>query len=172
MPIKQPETDETKLNMTPMIDIVFNLVTFFMLSVDLAHKDLAALTLPKANKGVEDKDPKPEGRTRFVVNLEDNGNIYFKGHSWPLSVVADGASTRPATPAEQEKTLDLLKGALRELTKDPKLREPDGSSMVEILIRGDRTAKWKYVQWVMQVCADPQIKIYKMQFAVEGPKKD
>ncbi len=41
-----------------------------------------------------------------------------------------------------------------------------------VLVRGDRTAKWKYVQWVMQVCADPNIKIYKMHFAVEHKPKE
>ena len=81
MAIKQAETDNTSLNMTPMIDIVFQLVQFFMLAVDLSHKDLAALTLPKAMHGVEDKDPAifQTGEVRFVVNLTDKGNIYFKG---------------------------------------------------------------------------------------------
>ena len=178
MPIKQPETDNTTLNMTPMIDIVFQLVQFFMLSVDLSHKDFAALTLPRAIHGVEDHDPAIYGKkdeVRYIVNLEDNGNIYFKGMSWPLSNVVTGsgkgAMSRPATPAEQEITLNHLKDELATLTRPVNLREADGSSKVSILIRGDRTAKWKYVQWVMQVCADPRIKIYKLEFAVEAPKK-
>ena len=37
---------------------------------------------------------------------------------------------------------------------------------------GDRLAKWKYVQWVMQVCADPSIRIHRLHFAVEHPPKD
>ena len=174
MPIKQPDTDNTTLNMTPMIDIVFQLVQFFMLSVDLSHKDFAALTLPRALHGVEDKDPRifNTGEVRYIVNLEENGNIYFKGQEWPLSTVEE-AGKRPhaATPADQETTLNQLKSALRDLVKDPRQREPDGASKIHILIRGDRTSKWKYVQWVMQVCADPSIKIYKLEFAVEGPKR-
>ncbi|MFO0934624.1 MAG: biopolymer transporter ExbD [Planctomycetota bacterium] len=177
MPIKMPATDEGKLNMTPMIDIVFNLVTFFMLTLDLSRKELAALDLPRANKGVEDKDPganatleiakgksKEEARsdnTRFVINLLANGNIMLKGDEYPLSA---------ASPAEQQKSLNLLRDKLKELTRNPALREKDGSSKVMVLVRGDRTTKWKYVQWVMQICAEQ--KIYKIHFGVEGPPKE
>ena len=178
MPIKLPSTDESKLNMTPMIDIVFNLVTFFMLTLDLSRKELAALDLPRANKGVEDKDPIAEAQrqaatsnasaqdvrndnTRFVINLLANGNIMLKGDEYPLSA---------ASPAEQQKSLNLLRDKLKELTRNPALREKDGSSKVMVLVRGDRTTKWKYVQWVMQICAEQ--KIYKIHFGVEGPPKE
>ena len=180
MPIKLPSTDESKLNMTPMIDIVFNLVTFFMLTLDLSRKELAALDLPRANKGVEDKDPIAEAQrqaatsnasaqdvrndnTRFVINLLANGNIMLKGDEYPLSA---------ASPAEQQKSLNLLRDKLKELTRNPALREKDGSSKVMVLVRGDRTAKWKYIQWIMQVCADPNIKIYRIHFGVEHPKEE
>ena len=55
---------------------------------------------------------------------------------------------------------------------DPLLREPDGASKVPVMIHGDWGAKWKYVQWVMQACAHPDIKIYKLQFAVKKPVED
>ncbi len=169
MPIKLPETDDTGLNMTPMIDIVFNLVIFFMLSVDLSQKDYAALNLPRARNGVEDKDPSAGGTkerrpedTRFIVNLKADGNIVFKKKEWGLN---------SKDPAVQDKALENLRVELIKLCRKPELREADGASKVSILIRGDRQAKWRYVQWIMQVCADPQIKIYKLQFAVEAPPR-
>ena len=169
MPLKMPTTDEGKLNMTPMIDIVFNLVTFFMLTLDMSKKELAALDLPRANSGIEDKpdvidsrDPKAKAEnTRFVINLLGKGEIMMKGETYPLS----GAS-----PEEQKKSLDKLREKLRTLTRDPMLRNPDGSSKVIVLVRGDRTTKWQYVQWVMQVCAEN--KIYKINFGVEHPPKE
>ena len=172
MPLKIPEGDSTTLNMTPMIDIVFNLVTFFMLTLDLSHKELAVLDLPRANMGIEDKDPstergrtgqKTEDTTRFIINLQADGSIYFKGESYPLA---------DSDPAKQDAALERVRTALRALTRDPKLREADGASKVMVLVRGDRTAKWKYIQWIMQVCADPTIKIYKIHFAVEHKPKE
>jgi len=170
MPLKIPDGDSTTLNMTPMIDIVFNLVTFFMLTLDLSHKELAALDLPRATMGDEDIDPsvtanrtggKRADNTRFIINLQADGSIYFKGVSYPLA---------DADPAKQDMALDNVRRALRDLTRDASLREADGSSKVMVLVRGDRTAKWKYIQWIMQVCADPTIKIYKIHFAVEHKK--
>ena len=52
MALKIPEFESLAMNMTPMIDIVFNLVQFFMLTLDLSHKELAVLDLPQANQRV------------------------------------------------------------------------------------------------------------------------
>ena len=52
---------------------------------------------------------------------------------------------------------------------DATLFEQDGSSKIPVMIHADWGAKWKYVQWIMQACADPAIKIYKLQFAVKKP---
>ena len=41
--------------MTPMIDIVFNLVIFFLIVTDLTQKELENLVLPNAQKAKEDK---------------------------------------------------------------------------------------------------------------------
>jgi biopolymer transport protein ExbD len=169
MAMKIPEGDSTAMNMTPMIDIVFNLVTFFMLTLDLSHKELAVLDLPRANSGREDKDPKtdknakPEEKSRFIINLQADGSLYFKGNTWKLA---------QADPKEQDIALENLRIELRKLVANV-AKEPDtGASKAMVLVRGDRQAKWKYVQWIMQVCADPQIKIYKLHFAVEHPKKE
>ena len=169
MAIKLPSEEYLAMNMTPMIDIVFNLVQFFMLTLDLSHKELAVLDLPRANSGKEDKDPstdrkaKPEERSRFIINIQADGSLYFKGKTWPL---ADG------DPAKQDMALENLRIELRKLVRDLPKEADTGASKAMVLVRGDRTAKWKYVQWIMQVCADPQIKIYKLHFAVEHNKKE
>ena len=169
MDLRRPE--EMGMNMTPMIDIVFNLVTFFMLAVDISHKDFVNVALPRAHAGVEDKDPAAEKDpakrvTRFNIALKQDGTIAFKEFQWNLE----------AKPEEQVAALEGLKTALRQLagsmSSTNPLREPDGSSKVVVLIRGDRDAKWKYVQWIMQVAADPTIRIYRMHFAVEAPPKE
>lgn len=166
MAIDISRPDEMGLNMTPMIDIVFNLVQFFMLTLDLSHKEIAVLDLPRAHEGVEEKPElftRPGQPPRFVINLTQDGHIDFKGHLWPLAV---------ADPAVQATTLENLRLALRTLAATASHDSETHSSNAMVLVRGDRLAKWKYVQWIMQVCADPQIKIYKLHFAVEHPKKE
>ena len=158
MKVQMPVGDESTMNMTPMIDIVFNLVVFFMLSIDLAQKEYVPLDLPYARTGIEDKT---EGTVeRLTVNLLPSGDIKFKGGVWALAT---------GTPAQQVAALVALRNELQRLTSNPALREEDRSSKVPLMIHGDRNARWQYVQWIMQVCAEPTIGIYKIQFAVKRP---
>lgn len=155
--------DESVLNMTPMIDMTFLLVVFFMLTIDLSQKEFVPVELPFADKGIPDTEETQEDFPRFVINLESNGTVTFKGQEFHLS------SDRPQ---DQEIALAALRRELIALTQDPKYREPDTASVIPVLIHGDRGAKWQYVQWIMQVCVHPQIRIYKMQFAVKAaPRK-
>ena len=153
--------DESKLDMTPMIDMTFLLVVFFMLSIDLTTKEFIPVDLPFAYKDIEDTPENQDDKTpRFIINLQSNGEVVFKGQSYTLSSEDKHA---------QETTLRRMREELVALTRDPKYREDDGASMIPVMIHGDRMAKWKYVQWIMQVCAHPSIKIYRLQFAVRKP---
>ena len=155
------ETDPSKLNMTAMIDITFLLVVFFMLVIDLTTKEFLPVDLPYAFKAREDTEDPTEKTPRFVMNLESDGKVTFKGQTWNLS---------SADPRAQDAALEAMRLELIALTSDPRFQQADTSSMIPVMIHGDRAAKWKYVQWVMQVCANQRIKIYKLQFAVKDPR--
>ena len=163
MPSKDniPISEDGKLNMTPMIDITFLLVVFFMLTIDLSSKEFKPVELPFASEGQEDKEDPTEEVKRFVINLDSEGLVSFKSHEFSLS---------SENPGEADDAIQALKDALRRLQgQDSNWIEPDGASKVPVMIHADWGAKWKYVQWVMQACADPAIKIYKIQFAVKKP---
>jgi biopolymer transport protein ExbD len=156
MAIPLPSVDETTMNMTPMIDITFNLVVFFMLTLDLSQREFVEVDLPFATQGVEVTEPAPEIPT-FAINLTADGKVRFKGD------VYDVAS---ADPAVQDRALRALRDVLQGLTSRPDWRTPDGASEVTVMVHGDRSAKWQYVQWILQVCANKTIGIHRIQFAV------
>ena len=156
-----PEVEDAKLNMTPMIDITFLLVVFFMLTIDLSTKEFLPVELPFATEGHEDKEDPEEDVKRFVINLTGDGLVNFKGMEFSLS---------SEDPGEADDALQALKDALRRMHDGQATWiEPDGASKVPVMVHADWGAKWKYVQWIMQACADPAIKIYKIQFAVKKP---
>ncbi len=161
-----PATDDAKMNMTPMIDITFLLVVFFMLTIDLSSKEFFPVDLPYARMGVDDK-PVPGEVKRFVINLTRDGRIIFKGNTFELTSPDAGI---------QDDNIVALRTALRQIHDSgggsALLREPDGASKVPVMIHADWGTKWKYVQWVMQACAHPDIKIYKLQFAIKVPKPE
>src|SRR5688500_20394381 len=64
------------LDMTPMIDCVFQLIIFFMLITDMSQKELEELYLPKAVVAAADKpDPK---EVRPIVNILADGTMWVK----------------------------------------------------------------------------------------------
>ena len=113
------DADDAKMNMTPMIDMTFLLVVFFMLTIDLSQKEFFPVDLPFATEGVEDKEEEGEVR-RFVINLAGDGHVYFKSYEFDLA---------SEDPGEQDDAIQALQDALREVHgKDPSLREKDGAS--------------------------------------------
>ncbi len=66
------EEEEAKFQMTPMIDMVFLLLVFFMCTSTLSQKQRAVkLEIPIASKGVVPKD-RPD---RWIVNILADGTL-------------------------------------------------------------------------------------------------
>ena len=141
-----------EMDMTPMIDITFQLIVFFLVANDLTRKETEELELPQAIYGIEDLAKEKD--LRVIINI-----------------------LKPDNPANPPKIPEVkVKGKaydLKDLTRymrsmaDMK-RETEGPgapSAIYVLVRADRQTPWQHVQYVMQVCADPTVRIYKMQFA-------
>jgi biopolymer transport protein ExbD len=116
-------TTDASINMTPMIDVVFQLIIFFLLSSHLAQQEKQLpLPLPSAASGrVEAADERP----RLTVNVVADGTL----------VVASRAIG----------TVDLgqLLGERRALHGDE----------LEVRIRADRGVAYRRVEPVLLACA-------------------
>jgi len=64
-----------EMNMTPMIDVVFQLIIFFMLVMEITQQDLEQLKLPTAENARPDKDPSKE---RLTLNVSWKREEYVK----------------------------------------------------------------------------------------------
>ncbi|MHC4820453.1 MAG: ExbD/TolR family protein [Planctomycetota bacterium] len=142
-----PDTDPPSLDMTPMIDIVFQLIIFLMLANDLSRKEIEEMVLPDVTHVQEDRDTPG----RVIVNLMREGE------------------------GEDRMTVLRVKGRQVDLDglRDFLLRhgyaapgDPEGAS-THLLLRADRGTPWRDVQWVMQAVASDPIRIRKLQFAVK-----
>ncbi|HRT06487.1 MAG TPA: biopolymer transporter ExbD [Kiritimatiellia bacterium] len=113
---------DAKLDMTPMIDIVFQLIIFFVVTVDMQNKALeTSVRMAMAPNGpVEEvKDPRT-----VVVDVE-----------------ADGTVSIMRTPLSDGQLLAILKKAVN----------TSGQS-TPVVIRGDLAAKHEVIKRVMDVC--------------------
>lgn len=158
---KDSSDQPIELDMTPMIDCVFQLIIFFMLITDMTQKELEELYLPKAKVAASDK---PDPRiTRPVINILSDGTIWVKRELY-------------YDPAKDDKYKKLKEYLARMAKEMPKKPIAEGSSILvpdnPLLIRADQATPAKYIQKVMEVCGTAGIQIWKVELAAgtELPK--
>jgi len=146
---------EDELDLTPMIDIIFNLLIFFMVVTDLNQKDLAQLTLPVASMAEQDKDNDPDDRV--ILNVDQFGQIHWKGKTvnlQELGTILDNMRER----------YDLKMRAAGKSGKESPAPGVEASKLY-VLLRADKDTPWQHVQWLMTIMAEQ--KLYKLQFATK-----
>ncbi len=157
-----PQT-EMEMNMTPMIDVVFLLIIFFMIITDLTQQDLEDLRLPIAQAAVPDKpDPKV---VRPVINLLHSGEMIVKRQTLYDPEVKDDLTEIERYLADQARLMPK-----EHLNKDagtgPMI--PDNP----LLIRADQNTEFKFIQRIMEKCGKQGIQIWKLELAAaEDPEK-
>ena len=157
-----PQTD-CEMDMTPMIDIVFQLIIFFMLITDMTQEDLELLHLPPAKTASPD-DPDPK-EVRPVINILSTGQILVK-----REVLYD-----PDNDDDYAGLKEFLSGMARRMKKAPMEEGNPNSPLIPdnaLLIRADQSTPFKHIQKVMEVCGIKGIQIWKIQLAAAEVAKD
>jgi biopolymer transport protein ExbD len=114
-------------NITPMIDVVFLLIIFFLVSSHLARQESQMeLTLPQASSGQDDIDLETP---RLTVNVKSDGTLWLAGR-----------------PISQQQ----LKARFTEA------RDKEGEN-IEVRIRGSREAPYSTVEPIMLPCTAAKI---------------
>jgi biopolymer transport protein ExbD len=109
-------------NMTPMIDVVFLLIIFFLVSSHLAKQETQVeLELPTAASSNDDTDLETP---RVTINVKSDGTLWVSGR------LIDESQLKP--------TLDLVK-------------EKEGPN-IEVRIRSSRAAPYSAVEPIMLAC--------------------
>ena len=113
--------------MTPMIDVVFLLIIFFLVSSHLARQESQMeLELPTASTGQDDIDLKTP---RLTINVKSDGSLWLAG--------------RPIAQHQlQQKFIEA--------------RDREGGK-VEVRIRGSRQAAYSTVEPIMLACTNAKI---------------
>jgi biopolymer transport protein ExbD len=140
---KEDPNEGIGFNMTPMIDVVFQLIIFLMLANDMSRREIQEIALPEALHTTNDGGREPH---RVLANL-----------------VPDPAGGPPRLVVRGSE-VDLA--AFQQLLRPEVARAGDD---LHVLIRADRRVRWQEVQWVMQACAAPGIGIHRIQFATTNP---
>ena len=146
--LHDPETD-MDMDMTPMIDVVFLLIIFFMVITDMTQQDLEHLQLPVAVNAIPDKPKQDEFRP--IVNITIDGGMYVKRRQY----------YDPENPDEYKRIKEWLSDVADRMKKEPGTDIPDEP----LLIRADQNTVFREVQKLMEQCGYKGIQIWKVQFA-------
>jgi len=160
MKLMKTNSDQpVEMDMTPMIDVVFQLIIFFVLITDMSQSDLEELKLPVAKNAVQDKpDPKV---VRPVLNILPDGTMITK--------------RRELYDPEKDEMTEVERYLSDQARQMPQKKDPDvGIELPDnpLLIRADKNTEFKYIQKIMEVCGKKGIQIWKLQLAAsEDPAK-
>ena len=86
MPLKSAALEEPQMNLTPMLDVVFNLIIFFMVGTRFADMERQFdVNLPK----VSDAQPLTSLPDEIIVNVYGDGRIRVGKQTLTLEELAD-----------------------------------------------------------------------------------
>jgi len=144
---KRAKKMSTKIDMTPMVDLAFLLLTFFMLTTTFAKPNVMQLTMPvKKTDDVEDTKIKASEAMTIILG-KDNKVYYYFGLNTPL----DKTVPKPELLVTNFSASGIRQVLLTRLRQQPKtiiLIKPTEDSkyrnMVDILDEMNITNQKKY----------------------------
>ena len=138
--------NKRQIDMTPMIDCVFQLLLFFMVASHFDDEERASgegsleANLPEAASAM----PMVMRPREMVININVRGEFYIGGEK-------------------------LSEAELAEQLRRSSIDNPGNQAVV---IRGDEQANWKYIARVMSLCNQAKVKDYRVAVVPENEIKD
>ena len=127
---KKRDTSGCDVNMTPMIDVVFQLIIFFVVTLNMAEAKDETVRLELAAHGGDAKEAKANAAgtttSAYIIDVNQKGDISVSG---------------------MRVTIDNIRQTLRRRIKRQ-------GATFEVWIRGDGMAQHNYIAKVMDACSE------------------
>jgi biopolymer transport protein ExbD len=132
--------DKAEPNLTPLLDVVFQLITFFMLVINFSNENYdARVKLPVAGSARPVEGEEKASEDRLVLNIDKQGHLLMSGQLLPAS-----------------KALQEIKhqAALVKLNLTAAGLKPDesGGLPTTIIIRADRDTPFSSLFTLISAC--------------------
>lgn len=141
--------DEPRRDLTPLIDVVFLLIVFFMVAAEFSNVEFEELTLPVADQARE---------ANFVcgpvvtVNVLADGRVRVRGRSFAKGASEEGLQLR-----------DYLRTEVAGHGRDTA-----GASTLRLNVRADAAADFGHVQEILDACCSNAIFATSLGASPEG----
>jgi biopolymer transport protein ExbD len=159
---KRAKKMSTKIDMTPMVDLAFLLLTFFMLTTTFAKPNVMQLTMP-----VKDKNPKPEEQTKIkasqamtVILAPDDKVFYYFGLNEPSD---------KSVPVPEIKVTNFSANGIRKVLLERQKQQPEPIILIEPYVSEGKESKYKNM---VDILDEMNITDQKKYALIDIPKKD
>lgn len=144
-------------DMTPMIDMVFQLLIFFMILINFADADQnARVKLPENDIVKPPEQPVPDAVTLQIAKQEGKQKDYS---------VLIGADEFMG-----EKDLKRLKSALDKEVKFVKAEKKKTAKDMTVILRADKDAPIGFINRVIRTCQEADIENFALRATSKVPK--
>jgi len=149
----------TRIDFTPMVDLGFLLITFFMLTTTLAKPQIMALVMPEKDVELEERDPIKESKVLTLMLGKDDKVFYYEGITEPKLDSTDFSAEglRRVILDKQVKVKGLFG---EEEFEDFKTKEPRKGSFLNVLIKPTKDAKYKNLVDVLDEMSITKVRYY------------
>lgn len=97
---KKTDSGILEADLTPMIDVTFQLIAFFMLLINFSEVDRAEEILLPAHQLARPPETRPE--YQIILNLLPDGSVKFSGQKVPQIEFLSGLLNREISAAQRE----------------------------------------------------------------------
>lgn len=142
--VKKGKKMSTRVDLTPMVDLGFLLITFFIFTTTMAKPKTMEINMPNTEKIEEDKKNKIKESAAFTVLLSKDHRVYYyeglatdptQPPDLKVTGFKDKDGIRDAIIAKNEKVKSLIaQGALTAKDQMTVLIKPDTNSTYEDLV--------------------------------------
>jgi biopolymer transport protein ExbD len=154
MPKFKPKRLGVRIDMTPLVDVAFLLLTFFMLTTQFRPEEVVTIALPSSHS--EFKLPESDV---LMLSLSSDGRIFMSLDSQLLRRRIFGRENELKAGIEvpKERLAELL---VQARTANPKLRT---------VIKGDKEAQFGVAEDVMDILQKTRITRFNLVTDLERP---
>lgn len=172
MKLQAHEPEECDVDLTPLIDCVFLLILFFILTTRITVQ-IEEVDLPIALEGQEQETANPDVVQPLMISVIHDPQGLAKNRGERAGLIKFNGETLKAKELEEK----LVREAAYDAADPPRGRgrgwetSPGGRqlSKLSVLVRGDRDVRAEFVSQVLQACAEAGI--YKVKVSTVEPER-
>lgn len=141
---KRAKKSSTKVDMTPLVDLAFLLLTFFVLTSTFSKPKVMSLVYPAKPDESKPKPPDAEVNNAVTFLLSDNRIFYYEGQFYPEGNT-DG---KPATTLEET---NFGSEGLRKELADMNSFIREGKSKLDVELKNKQIADTTYTRKLREI---------------------